>query len=182
MIKRASCPKILAVLLIIVPGLFISFGCSSANTPTTASAKTTTTSTISIAAKTTSMPSLTANSAITKSGSGVTVTNSSVLLGSWAEIKVDNYIGGLTQTRTYGASGPDAYVFLFDQINVNETHGGSTIYTGEWTFKNGSLTMKDNGFGAKPIIYTYLRLKDGILTALYIDKDLTQILTWQKLN
>jgi hypothetical protein len=42
--------------------------------------------------------------------------------------------------------------------------------------------MKDNGPSARPIVYTDLRLKDGILTAIYQDKDLTQILTWQKVN
>ena len=35
---------------------------------------------------------------------------------------------------------------------------------------------------ARPIIYTDLRLQDGILTAIYQDGDLSQILTWQKLS
>jgi hypothetical protein len=88
----------------------------------------------------------------------------------------------MTQTRTYSTSGPDAYIFLFDKINITETHSGSTNYSGEWTFNNGTLTMKDNGLNARPIVYSDLRLKDGLLTAIYQDKDLTQILTWQKLN
>jgi hypothetical protein len=71
---------------------------------------------------------------------------------------------------------------MFDQINVTETHGGSTIYAGEWDYKNGTFTMKDNSLNSRPIVYTDLRMKDGILTAIYKDGDLSQILTWQKLN
>ena len=181
--NQAPYPFLIVIMLVIVPTLFTSFGCSSAATAQTAtSLKTSTTRTTSITAETAAISISTASSAIYKSGSGVPVTESSVLLGSWAEIKIDNYISGMTQTRTYGTSGPDAYIFLFDKININETYGGSTNYTGEWTFSNGALTRKDNGPSARPIVYTDLRLKDGILTAIYQDKDLTQILTWQKVN
>ena len=132
--------------------------------------------------KKTPVTSSTAVNAITKSGNGVQVTDKNVLLGSWAEIQVDNFVGGLTQTRTYSTNGSDSYIFIFDQINVTETHGGSTIYTGEWDYKNGTFTMKDNSLNSRPIVYSDLRLKDGILTAIYKDGDLSQILTWQKLN
>lgn len=182
--NRTFSPLVIAVAILLVPTFFISIGCSNtAGSQATTSTKTLpVTTTTPITTKTTAVPSSTASNAITKSGSGVPVTDSSVLLGSWAEIKTDNYIGGMTQTRTYSTNGPDAYIFLFDKININETHGGSTNYSGEWTFNNGTITMKDNGFGARPIVYSDVRLKDGLLTAIYQDKDLTQVLTWQKLN
>lgn len=176
--------SIITAILLIVTLSSISVGCTaSPGSQTTASPQTSSTTPVSsTASKTTSVPSSGTTNAITKSGNGVPVTDQNVLLGSWAEIEDDNYIGGLTQTRTYSASGTNAYIFLFDSINVTETNGGSTLYTGEWTFNNGTLTMNDNLPGSRPIVYSDLRLKDGILTAIYQDSDLIQILTWQKIS
>jgi hypothetical protein len=176
--------SIVTAILLFVTLSVISVGCTaSPGSQTTASPQTlSTTPASSTTSKTTAAPSSGTTNAITKSGNGVPVTNQNALLGSWAEIEDDNYIGGLTQTRTYSASGSDTYIFLFDRINVTETNGGSTIYTGEWTFNNGTLTMNDNLPSSRPIVYSDLRLKDGILTAIYKDSDLTQILTWQKIS
>jgi hypothetical protein len=174
----------IAVILLIVMLSFFSFSCgTSPSLIVSSSAKTSLTTPVSSPTlKTTQVTSSGALNAITKSGNGIPVTDKNVLLGSWAEIKVDNFVGGLTQTRTYSTNGSDSYIFTFDQINVTETHGGSTIYTGDWDYKNGTFTMKDNSPNSRPIVYTDLRFKDGILTAIYQDGDLSQILTWQKMS
>ena len=178
------CTNIIIVIFMIVVLSIVSFGCSTTpSSQVTTSPKTSLTTPLSsITSKTTLVTSSGTKDAITKSGNGVPLTDKNALLGSWAEIKVDNFVSGLTQTRTYSTNGSDSYIFLFDQINIIETHGGSTIYTGEWDYKNGTFTMQDNGPNARPIIYTDLRLQDGILTAIYQDGDLSQILTWQKLS
>jgi hypothetical protein len=174
----------ITVLLLIVILSSVSVGCSaSPGSQTTGSPQTSLTTPVSsITSKTTPVQTSGTSNSITKSGNGVPLTDQNALLGSWAEIELDNYISGLTQTRNYSTSGPDAYIFLFDRINVSETHGGSAIYTGEWTFNNGTLTMKDNSPNSRPIVYSDLRLQNGILTAIYQDSDLSQILTWQKLS
>jgi hypothetical protein len=116
------------------------------------------------------------------SGSGIPVTDKKFLVGSWTEIDQKNYTGGLTQTRNFSTSGPDSYIFVFDIINIRLTHGGSTIYSGQWDFKDGVITMTDGKPNSRPIIYSDLRFKDGRLTAIYKDRDIIQILTWQKIG
>jgi len=182
--RKGIFTNIIAVMLLIVMLSFVSFGCgTSPSLEISTSPKTSLTTPVSsLTLKTTPVTSSGTLNTITKSGNGVPVTDKNALLGSWAEIKVDNFVGGLTQTRTYSTNGSDSYIFIFDQINVTETHGGSTIYTGEWDYKNGTFTMKDNSPNSRPIVYTDLRLKDEILTAIYKDGDLSQILTWQKLS
>jgi hypothetical protein len=172
----------ITVLLLIIILSSISVGCSaSPGSQTTTSPQTSLTTPLSSVTSKTTLSSGTSNS-VTKSGNGVPLTDQNALLGSWAEIELDNYISGLTQTRNYSTGGSDAYIFLFDKIDVTETHGGSTIYTGEWTFNNGTLTMKDNSPNSRPIVYSDLRMQNGILTAIYKDGDLSQILIWQKLS
>jgi hypothetical protein len=182
--KRKGIFTSIAIMLLIVILSFVSFGCgTSPSLEISTSPKTSLTTPVSsLTLKTTPITSSGTLNAITKSGNGLPLTDKNALLGSWAEIKIDNYVGGLTQTRTYSTNGSDSYIFMFDQINVTETHGGSTIYTGEWDYKNGTFTMKDNSPNSRPIVYTDLRFKDGILTAIYKDGDLSQILTWQKLS
>jgi hypothetical protein len=173
----------ITVLLLIVILSSISVGCSaSPDSQTTVAPQTSLTTPVSSTNSKTTAPSSGTSNSITKSGNGVPMTDQNALLGSWVEIEEDNYISGLTQTRNYSTGGPDAYVFMFDRIDVTETHGGSSIYTGEWTFNNGTLTMKDNSPSSRPIVYSDLRLQNGILTAIYKDGDLSQILTWQKLS
>ena len=184
-VKRKGIFKsITAVMLLIIMLSFFSFSCgTSPSLVISTSPKTSLTTPVSsLTLKTTPVTSSGALNAITKSGNGIPVTDKNVLLESWAEIKVDNFVSGLTQTKTYSTNGSDSYIFMFDQINVTETHGGSTIYTGEWDYKNGTFTMKDNSLNSRPIVYSDLRLKDEILTAINKDGDLSQILTWQKLN
>jgi len=182
--RKGIFTNIIDVMLLIVMLSFFSFSCgTSPSLVISTSPKTSLTTPLSsLTLKTTAVTSSGTLDTITKSGNGVPLTDKNALLGSWAEIKVDNFVSGLTQTRTYSTNGSDSYIFMFDQINVTETHEGSTIYTGEWDYKNGTFTMKDNSLNSRPIVYTDLRLKDGILTAIYKDGDLSQILTWQKLS
>ena len=181
--KQVIFTGMITVLLLIVILSSISVGCSaSPGSQTTSSPQTSLTTPASSITSKTTIPSSGTSNSVTKSGNGVPLTDQNALLGSWAEIEEDNFISGLTQTRNYSTSGSDAYIFLFDRIDITETHGGSSIYTGEWTFGNGTLTMKDNSPNSRPIVYSDLRMQNGMLTAIYKDGDLSQILTWQKLS
>ncbi len=183
-------PKIITISALIILTTLTSallIGCSTSTLSTASSTTTASTvaSTTKAASPTISQPPAPSSSAaadlVTKSGDGAPVTAKSALVGSWAQTGMKAYLpGGLTQTRSYPATGADSYLFVFDLIKVVYTHGSTTLYSGEWDLKDGTLTMSDQKPNSRPIVYSDLRLKDGILTAIFKDKDLLQVLTFQK--
>jgi hypothetical protein len=129
-----------------------------------------------------SLPPTTTTSAPTEA-SGYPLKDVKDLYGSWAFIeRVSKISGGFSRTTTYDPAKPDTDIYYFDQIYVTISHNGATNFRAEYTFKDGVLTMTEKAANSRPIVYTNLQLKDGILTAVYKDRDITENLKWQKVN
>jgi hypothetical protein len=115
------------------------------------------------------------------SSDGPLVTDSEQLYGTWILIKQVNTLDDGTKiTNKYKAGEPNTFYYTFDQININISQNNSGFYYGEYTVENGIFTMQDNSANSRPIVYTEMRLKDGVLTALFTDRDLTMRMEWEK--
>ncbi len=132
-------------------------------------------------APTLSIPPTSTTSAPTEA-SGYPLKDVKDLYGSWAFIERVSKMEGFSRTTTYDPAKPDTDIYYFDQIYVTVSHNGSTTFNAEYTFKDGALTMTEKAANSRPIVYTNLQLKDGILTAVYKDRDITEYLKWQKVN
>jgi hypothetical protein len=180
---------ILGVTILVLMVLVLT-GCTGSETPsslTSAPASTTSTPSLTNKVPASSPPiptemTIPASSAPLTTNEGPLLADKTLLYGKWVLIEQVNKIGEMTQTRKCETSGPNADIYAFDQITARVTHGGSTIYSGDWDLKDGLFTMDDHATNSRPIKYTDMRLKDGILSATFTDRTITQNMRWQKIS
>jgi hypothetical protein len=114
---------------------------------------------------------------------GPLVTDPELLYGSWAFIEKIDKIDDFTRKTTYAIDDPDTDIYTFDQVNVDISHNGGVYFTAEYEISDsGVFTMTEKSTGARPITYTQMRLKDGILTADYEDGSIQIKMKWQKIE